>query len=249
MAQSRVVRPSNGRNSASGKFSGLDGLATGLYIAVALISGLVPVLAIPALAALVPDPAVRVYLLNLVFYGLVGAIALLAAWPFVVRGVRALSARPWFTLGMIPLAIIAMLILTAVLAVIAGSARISVNQQGLESLLMAVPAWLMVPVLVVIAPFVEEYIFRHLLIGKLRRYINAWFCYLLSVALFAAIHLVGREALTAGALAPYLAMGAVLVFAYVRSGGNLMFSYTVHAAKNLLAVLLIYAVPAALLSH
>lgn len=63
-----------------------------------------------------------------------------------------------------------------------------------------------------IAPFVEEYIFRHLLIGKLRRYINAWFCYLLSVALFAAVHLLGKEALTAAALAPYLAMGAVLVF-------------------------------------
>ncbi|HEY8295137.1 MAG TPA: hypothetical protein VIG41_07340 [Micrococcaceae bacterium] len=82
MAQSHVVRPSRGQNSAPGTFSGLDALATGLYIAVALISSLVPVLAIRALAALVPDPAVRVYLLNLVFYGLVGEIALLAAWPF-----------------------------------------------------------------------------------------------------------------------------------------------------------------------
>ena len=235
------------QNTGPSRFSALDGAAAGLYVLVAVVSTLVPILAIPGLAALAPNPAVRVYLLNLVFYGVVGIVSLLAAWPFVARGVRRLAARPWLTVAMLPLAIVAMLILTAVLASLIGSAPASVNQQGLESLMLAVPPWLMVPVLVVIAPFVEEYIFRHLLIGKLSRYVNPWFCYALSVLLFASIHLLGKQALTLPALAPYLAMGLVLVVAYVRSGRNLMFSYAVHGSKNLLAVLLIYALPSALL--
>jgi membrane protease YdiL (CAAX protease family) len=64
--------------------------------------------------------------------------------------------------------------------------------------------------------------------------------------LFAALHLVGQEAITLAVLIPYLAMGATLVFVYVWTGKNVMFSYFVHAAKNLLAVILIYAIPSEL---
>jgi membrane protease YdiL (CAAX protease family) len=96
---------------------------------------------------------------------------------------------------------------------------------------------------VVVGPFVEEFIFRHLLIGKLSRRVNIWVCCVLSVVLFAALHIVGQEELTLTVLMPYLAMGATLVFVYVWTGRNLMFSYFVHAAKNLLAVVFIYAIP------
>ena len=72
--------------------------------------------------------------------------------------------------------------------------------------------------MVVVGPFVEEYIFRHLLIGKLSRRVNIWLCCALSVVLFAALHIVGQEALTLTALMPYLAMGATLVFVYVWTG-------------------------------
>jgi membrane protease YdiL (CAAX protease family) len=131
----------------------------------------------------------------------------------------------------------------------------SENQAGLQALMQQVPAWLMVPLLVVVGPFVEEYIFRHLLIGKLSRRLNIWLCCALSVVLFAAMHIVGQEAMTLTVLLPYLAMGATLVFVYVWTGKNLMFfvyvwtgknlmfSYFVHAAKNLLAVAFIYAIP------
>ena len=106
-----------------------------------------------------------------------------------------------------------------------------------------VPVWLMVPLLVLVGPFVEEYIFRHLLIGKLSRRVNLWVCCALSVVLFAALHVVGQEGLTLPVLMPYLAMGAVLVFVYVWTGKNVMFAYLVHASKNLLAVIFIYAIP------
>ena len=45
-----------------------------------------------------------------------------------------LATRPWFTLAMIPLSIVAMLVITAVLVTATGSAKESQNQLGLQSL-------------------------------------------------------------------------------------------------------------------
>jgi membrane protease YdiL (CAAX protease family) len=144
---------------------------------------------------------------------------------------------------MVPAAVVAMMILTAVVVTAGGGVQTSANQAGLQALMQQVPAWLIVPVLVVVGPFVEEYVFRHLLIGKLSRRLNIWICCALSVVLFASIHIAGQEEITFTALLPYLAMGGTLVFVYVWTGKNLMFSYFVHAAKNLLAVIFIYAIP------
>jgi membrane protease YdiL (CAAX protease family) len=180
---------------------------------------------------------------NLLFYGSVGILAVIAARRVIARDLRVLATRPWFTLMMGPAAVIAMMILTALVVAAAGGVQTSANQAGLQDLMQQVPAWLMVPVVVIVGPFVEEYMFRHLLIGKLSRRVNIWVCCALSVVLFAALHIVGQEAITLPALLPYLAMGATLVFVYVWTGKNLMFSYFVHAAKNLLAVIFIYAIP------
>jgi len=225
------------------RFSPLDFTALALYVSIALLFAVAGGLLVPFLQQLAPTPAGVSYAANLLFYGSVGILALLAARRVVARDLRVLATRPWFTLAMIPAAVVAMMIFTAVLVSLGGELQTSANQEGLQSLMQQVPAWLMVPVLVVIGPFVEEYIFRHLLIGKLSRRVNIWICCALSVVLFAAMHIAGREAITLTVLLPYLAMGATLVFVYVWTGRNLMFSYFVHAAKNLLAVVFIYAIP------
>jgi membrane protease YdiL (CAAX protease family) len=225
------------------RFSGLDLATCGLYAAVAAFFAVAGDLIAPLLLQLSPNPAVASYSVNLLFYGSVGLLALAAARRVVARDLRVLATRPWFTLLMIPLAVLAMLILTAVLVALSGPGPTSANQAGLQALMQQVPAWLMVPLLVFVGPFVEEYIFRHLLIGKLSRRVNIWVCCTLSVVLFAALHIVGQEQLTLPVMVPYLAMGAVLVFVYVWTGRNVMFSYFVHAAKNLLAVIFIYAIP------
>ena len=197
----------------------------------------------PLLLQLSPNPAVASYAVNLIFYATVGALALTAARHVAVRDLRVLATRPWFTALMVPLTVVAMLILTAVLVALSGPVQTSANQAGLQALMQQVPVWLMVPLLVLVGPFVEEYIFRHLLIGKLSRRVNLWVCCIMSVVLFAALHIVGQEQMTLQVLMPYLAMGAVLVFVYVWTGKNVMFSYFVHASKNLLAVIFIYAIP------
>lgn len=225
------------------RFSPLDFTTVGLYVAVAGFFAVAGELLIPLLLQVAPSPAVASYGVNLIFYGSIGILALFAARQVAARDLRVLATRPWFTLLMVPTAVVAMMILTALVVSAAGEVQTSENQAGLQALMQQVPAWLMVPVLVVIGPFVEEYIFRHLLIGKLSRRLNIWLCCVLSVVLFAAIHIAGQEAITLTALLPYLAMGATLVFVYVWTGKNLMFSYFVHAAKNLLAVVFIYAIP------
>jgi membrane protease YdiL (CAAX protease family) len=214
-----------------------------LYVAIAGFFAVAGDLVVPFVRQIAPSPAAATYAVNLLFYASVGILALLAARKVVVRDLKVLATRPWFTLLMVPAAVIAMMILTAIVVAANGQVETSANQAGLQALMQQVPAWLMVPLLVVVGPFVEEYIFRHLLIGKLSRRLNIWICCALSVLLFAALHIVGQEAITLTALLPYLAMGATLVFVYVWTGKNVMFSYFVHAAKNLLAVILVYAIP------
>ncbi|WP_255770546.1 CPBP family intramembrane glutamic endopeptidase [Pseudarthrobacter sulfonivorans] len=225
------------------RFSRLDFGTVGLYVAVAGLFAVAGDLLAPLLRQLAPSPAAASYGVNLLFYGTVGILAVIAARRVISRDLKVLATRPWFTLMMVPAAVLAMMILTAVVVSAAGGVQTSANQAGLQDLMQQVPAWLMVPVLVIVGPFVEEYIFRHLLIGKLSRRVNIWLCCALSVVLFAGLHIVGQEAITMPALLPYLAMGATLVFVYVWTGKNLMFSYFVHAAKNLLAVIFIYAIP------
>ncbi|MDP9999979.1 CPBP family intramembrane glutamic endopeptidase [Pseudarthrobacter sulfonivorans] len=225
------------------RFSALDFTTVALYVAAAGLFAVAGELLAPFLRQLAPSPAAASYGVNLLFYGSVGILAVIAARRVMARDLRVLATRPWFTLLMIPTAVIAMMILTAIVVTAAGGVQTSANQAGLQELMQQVPAWLMVPVVVIVGPLVEEYIFRHLLIGKLSRKLNIWLCCALSVVLFAALHIVGQEAITLPALLPYLAMGATLVFVYVWTGRNLMFAYFVHAAKNLLAVVFIYAIP------
>lgn len=223
--------------------SRLDFTTVGLYVAVAAFISVAGHLLLPFLQQLSPSPAVASYTLNLLFYLGIGTLALFAARRVIARDLKVLATRPWFTVLMVPLAVIATMILTAILVTATGSVQISANQTGLQELIREVPAWLMVPLLVVVGPFVEEYMFRHLLIGKLSRRVNVWVCCAVSVILFAALHLVGQEAITLTALMPYLAMGAGLVLVYMWTGKNLMFAYFVHAAKNLLAAVLLYTIP------
>ncbi|MFE4197228.1 CPBP family intramembrane glutamic endopeptidase [Paenarthrobacter sp. NPDC056912] len=231
------------------RFTALDAIAVAAYLGFTVFFTLAGETVERLMLQLIPDPATASYAVNAIFYAGVGIFAIASAWRVVGRDLKILGTRPWFTLGMVPLAIVVMLILTAILVTAFGGAQSSENQVGIQGLLQQVPAWLMVPLLVILGPFVEEFLFRHLLIGKLSRHVNIWICCVISVLVFASIHVIGREGLVLSALAPYLGMAVVLVAVYVWTGKSLMFSYFVHAAKNLMAVVLIYAIPPELLPN
>ena len=86
-------------------------------MAVAAFFAVAGELLVPFLRQLAPSPAVASYGVNLVFYGCIGILALFAARRVVARDLRVLATRPWFTLLMVPAAVVAMMILTAVLVV------------------------------------------------------------------------------------------------------------------------------------
>ena len=222
-----------------GRYTAADALAVVLYIGLPVAAAILPLEQVTALRS---NPLVGSYLLNLGVYAVVLVAALAAARQYVVRDLRILGTRPWVTLGVLPLLLVAMLIVTVIVVMLAGGIRESVNQTGLEDMTRQVPWYLTAPLLVLIGPFVEEYIFRHLMIGKLSLYLNRWICYVLSAVLFAALHIAGREDITFQSLAPYLGLGLVLVFAYAWTANNLMFSYFLHALKNLLSVVVMYTV-------
>ncbi|MBD8044479.1 CPBP family intramembrane metalloprotease [Arthrobacter sp. Sa2BUA2] len=229
------------------RFTRADGVALAFYAGALLLLSLTP--AALAVTAFVPDPLTASYAVNFTFYLIAGILAFTAARAYVVRETRILATRPWLTLGVIPLAVIAMLVATMVLVLFTGPPQTAVNQEAAQGLLVSMSPWVIVPLFVVLAPFVEEYIFRHLLIGKLSRRWNLWVCCLLSLLLFSGIHVVQETEFSLAVLTPYLAMGAVLVGVYVWAGNNFMLSYAVHAAKNLLAVVITYAVPVELLQQ
>ena len=95
-------------------------------------------------------------------------------------------------------------------------------------------------ILVVLAPFVEEALFRGLVFGNLKAK-SRTFAYLASAALFAAFHVwqfaaVHQDVAHLVLCLQYMVPGAVLAWAYERSG-TLWSAIGIHAAANALAAL------------
>jgi len=94
-------------------------------------------------------------------------------------------------------------------------------------------------IIVFVAPFVEEALFRGLVFGNLKEY-NRYFAYLLSAGLFAFLHVwqfvtVNQSALGLAIVVQYLIPGLVLAGAY-EYAGTLWAPFAVHAAANALVV-------------
>ncbi|HYH76400.1 MAG TPA: CPBP family intramembrane glutamate endopeptidase, partial [Arthrobacter sp.] len=117
------------------RFSGLDFGTVGVYVGLAAFITVTGQLLLPLLRQLPLSPAAAVFSLQLFFYLSVGALALLAARHVVARDLKVLATRPWFTLLMVPAAVLAMMILTLVVVAAAGGVETSQNQAGLQALM------------------------------------------------------------------------------------------------------------------
>ena len=115
------------------RFSPLDFATLAVYVALAGFFVLAGELITPYLREIAPAAAAASYAINLLFYGSVGILALLAARQVVARDVRVLATRPWFTFLMVPATVVAMLVLTAVLVAAGGETQTSANRPGCRS--------------------------------------------------------------------------------------------------------------------
>ena len=109
----------------------------------------------------------------------------------------------------------------------------SQNQISINSL----PLWYLLPASVIYAPIVEETVFR----GCLRKLIKDDNLFIIiSGACFGLLHTIGQEANIINTLVlalPYMAMGMVLAYTYIKSN-NISTNIVIHSANNLLGCLI-----------
>lgn len=89
---------------------------------------------------------------------------------------------------------------------------------------------------IILAPLIEELIFRHLIIHELGKKITYPIAAILSIILFTAIHVVGMN--SPFEIGGYLISAVAIVIVYMRSGRNLAASFILHALNNGYAVVL-----------
>lgn len=237
-----------------GRFTWWDAGATLLYLLGFLGGGLsLMVISIPAVGQMLSsgdeEGVLMVSFLGNAFsYGVMGVIAVVLSLGALIRSIRTFAYLWWLKLLLIPVIWVGILVFNAALVLIIGEEpQTSQNQEGIEAMLGVVPFLAAFVVIALLGPYVEEYFFRHLLIGKLSRHVNIWICAAISVVSFPLLHflpaLVGAaDDLTLVAVLPYLTMGLAFTLAYILTGRSLIYAWLLHAFNNTMSLLVTYYV-------
>lgn len=93
--------------------------------------------------------------------------------------------------------------------------------------------------IVIVGPIVEEIIFRNILIGELGKKFNFIVMSIISAIVFALIHVSSVE--SPFVIGPYLILGILLVFVYMKAGRNLAASVTIHMLHNCISFIITVA--------
>ena len=210
-------------------------LGLGLWLAVSL--GLVP----GDLEAfdLVRDG----FTVNIVSYAILVVLVLAVAWRPLVTSLRVFRTGTWWKILLLPAVWFTCILVNVIVLSLIGEAQTSANQAALEEMTTQAPPVLMILMTVVAAPLVEEYLFRHLLIGKLSRWINVWVCAVVSVLAFTLLHFLG----TGGQFdlvetVPYLILAIAITVTYILMGRSFGYAVLLHMVNNGIAIALLYLV-------
>ncbi|WP_258934298.1 CPBP family intramembrane metalloprotease [Nesterenkonia pannonica] len=189
---------------------------------------------------------------NAVIFGILLALILPLNLKALIRSFRVFthSGLAFLKLLAVPglwlVTIVANLIITLLIMAIFGQEpTTSENQVGLEAMMQVVPFWAALLLFGIVVPYIEEYFFRHQLVGKLSTKLNIWVCAVISILIFAAVHVTaelvtGDLMLIMTSLFTYLTMSIIMTLAYIFSGRSLAFAWFVHAFNNIVAVCSMY---------
>lgn len=133
----------------------------------------------------------------------------------------------WSILGVF-MAFIAQGVAVAIEVYVFGITPGSENTQGIMNIARAAPLFIIIPAL--IAPILEEIIFRKIIFSSLYKRMNFFFAGLISAVIFGFIH-EGMEHILI-----YASMGFVFAFLYVKTK-RILVPIIVHAAMNTLVVI------------
>ncbi|NUL46657.1 CPBP family intramembrane metalloprotease [Cellulosimicrobium funkei] len=223
-------------------------LATVLaYVLVFILGGAVLVTLIPGFREqfIQPDGTLNegsfTFAINLISYSILTVLALIACWRPFVASFRTFRRYGWLKIGLIPAIWFACIMVNALVVMSAGGDIKSENQLAIEGMTTEVAFLPMLLVTVFMAPFVEEYIFRHLLIGKLSRWVNVWVCVAISMVLFASIHFISTGfTFDPVQIIQYLTLAAAITVAYVLTGKSLAYATILHVFNNLVSIVVAY---------
>mgnify|MGYP002723570892 FL=1 len=90
--------------------------------------------------------------------------------------------------------------------------------------------------IVILTPFVEELIFRHLIIHELGKKLTYGLMYIVSILIFASLHCVGAK--SPFEIGPYIIIASMIVFVYHKTGRNLAATITMHTINNAVSFLI-----------
>lgn len=242
------------RDSEPGRFTWWD-LGATLFYVLGFLSGLVGLIGLlPPVADLLGSAdegtaQFGMFLINGISYAALTVLALLLSGQALWRSIRRFAYLWWLKLLLIPVGWFAMLVLNMIIVVfgLGADPETSENQEAITAMLDAVPFLAAVVVLAMLGPYVEEFFFRHLLIGKLSRYINVWICGAISIVTFPLLHFIPAllglsEDLTLVAVVPYLTMGMLITVGYIVAGRNLFYAWLLHAFNNFMSLVMAYFV-------
>ena len=211
----------------SGREKALGGAVLALYLAV------LPYVSGPALDLLERLLGMRLgeSVRNAIYYYVVFALVVIVFWGYLGRTTRAFLDRPGGVLA--SLNEICGRLLGLVL-----EGQVNLNDEAIVGRMVDAPRTTIL-IVVVLAPVVEETLFRGYVFGNLRE-VHRGLAYLVSCLLFALLH-VWQFAAARGDLTylllmvQYLVPGAVMAWTYERSG-SLWGSVLLHGVVNGLAV-------------
>lgn len=111
------------------------------------------------------------------------------------------------------------------------------NDSNVATAAQLLPPVVVVVVLGVVGPIVEEMVFRHLLIGLIRRVAPTWTAVVVSSALFGVLHMNSFALSEVLGVVPHVFFGLAMGVLYVRTDRNLLYPATLHCLNNLNAFL------------
>ena len=215
----------------------LGGAALALYLVV-----------LPLTAEPLFDGIERLFALSLgedvrdaAYYYILFALTAAALWGYFGRTTRAFFDHAWRTLGNVGLGLVAFYGLNEICGRLLGlvlEGQVNLNDEAIVGRMVDAPRTTIL-IVVVLAPVVEETLFRGYVFGNLRE-VHRGLAYLVSCLLFALLH-VWQFAAARGDLTylllmvQYLVPGAVMAWTYERSG-SLWGSVLLHGVVNGLAV-------------
>ncbi|MDN6171824.1 MAG: CPBP family intramembrane metalloprotease [Yaniella sp.] len=178
---------------------------------------------------------------NVVLYGITGIIMLAVSWRPFVQSFRWFASWWWVKVLLLPVIWLATLMLTSLFMVLSGQdPDVSANQEAVEQ--AAGESSLIISILVMglLGPFVEEYIFRHLLIGKLSRWIPTWVTAPVSIIAFTLLHFIGDTNMSIASVLPYVSMAIAFTAVYLLSKKSFAYAWLSPAFNNVVSVVLLH---------